>query len=120
VEEHIPVKLTTSHPQIDEDGTIWNIGTSYEPKKGYSYSVIKYQKRNPDWTGRRSCKNAKCQHPVGILLDNASLVLSKKSGFASIQDEFWAEPTQTMQLQICVISSLLSWELQIHSFTCQY
>ena len=52
VEETLPVKMTCAHPQVEKNGTIWNIGTNYDPKKGYSYSVIKYEKTNPTWSGK--------------------------------------------------------------------
>ena len=51
IEEYVPVKMTTSHPIRDRDGTLWNVGTSYEEKKGYSYAIVKFEKSDPDWSG---------------------------------------------------------------------
>ena len=51
LEEYIPVKMTSAHPHVDPDGTVWNVGTSHDPKTGYAYAIIKYQKKNPNWSG---------------------------------------------------------------------
>ncbi len=46
------MRLTAAHPHVDSDGTVWNVGTAFDHKKGYSYSIIKYQQKSPDWTGQ--------------------------------------------------------------------
>ena len=51
VEEYLPVKMLSSHPHVEPDGTVWNIGTAHDPKAGYSYAIVKFQKKNPNWTG---------------------------------------------------------------------
>lgn len=63
VEEYVPVKLMTSHPQIDDQGTVWNIGTAFESKKGYAYTILKFEKTIPDWSGQETS----CLHLVPVL-----------------------------------------------------
>ena len=59
LEEHVPVKLTTSHPVVEEGGdTVWNVGTSVDEKGGYSYSVIKFHKDRPGVTGTMMIEDA--------------------------------------------------------------
>ena len=60
LEEHVPVKLTTSHPVVEEGGdTVWNVGTSVDEKGGYSYSVIKFHKDRPGVTGTMMIEDAR-------------------------------------------------------------
>ena len=55
----MPVKLTTSHPVVEEGGdTVWNVGTSVDEKGGYSYSVIKFHKDRPGVTGTMMIEDA--------------------------------------------------------------
>ncbi len=42
--------MTCAHPHVDSDGVVWNVGTTHDPKRGYSYSVVKYEKTNPLWS----------------------------------------------------------------------
>ena len=59
LEEHVPVKLTTSHPVVEDGGdTVWNVGTSVDEKGGHSYSVIKFHKDRPGVTGTMMIEDA--------------------------------------------------------------
>ena len=51
--------MTTSHPHVDASGTMWNVGTAYDPKKGYSYAVVKYEKADPEWSGTMMIENGR-------------------------------------------------------------
>ena len=48
IEDHAPVFLATSHPHIDEDGTVWNIGTTHHKKSGFVYSVFKFEPKSSE------------------------------------------------------------------------
>ena len=48
IEDHAPVFLATSHPHIEEDGTVWNIGTAHHKKSGFVYSVFKFLPRSSE------------------------------------------------------------------------
>ena len=59
LEEHIPVKITTSHPVAEEGGaTVWNVGSSADEKGDYSYSVIKFHRSRPGVTGTMMIEDA--------------------------------------------------------------
>ena len=61
LEEHVPVKLTTSHPLVEDGGdTVWNVGTSVDPegKGGYSYSVVRFRRDRPGVTGTMMIEDA--------------------------------------------------------------
>ncbi len=76
MEEHIPVKMMTSHPQTDDHGsTVWNVGTSFNSKKkGFSYSVIKFHKSRPEETGMRTL-NRKDTF-LSMVIENAEIISS--------------------------------------------
>lgn len=59
LEEILPIKVASAHPQIDEDGTVWNIGTNFDAKTGYSYVILKFEKSNPEWSGTMTLENGK-------------------------------------------------------------
>ncbi|CAB4065858.1 BCDO2 [Lepeophtheirus salmonis] len=41
LEDYLPILMATPHPQIEDDGTIWNIGTSYSKEdKSFSYTIF--------------------------------------------------------------------------------
>ena len=40
--------MATSHPQIDEDGTVWNIGTAHHKKSGFVYTIFKFEPKSED------------------------------------------------------------------------
>ena len=64
LEEHVPVKLTTSHPLVEDGGdTVWNVGTSVDPEKGgYSYSVVRFRRDRPGVTGTMMIEDAQVTH----------------------------------------------------------
>ena len=55
------MKLTTSHPLVEDGGdTVWNVGTSVDPegKGGYSYSVVRFRRDRPGVTGTMMIEDA--------------------------------------------------------------
>ena len=67
LEEHVPVKLTTSHPLVEDGGdTVWNVGTSVDPegKGGYSYSVVRFRRDRPGVTGTMMIEDAQVRQLV--------------------------------------------------------
>jgi len=42
IEDHCPVFLATSHPHLEPDGTLWNIGTGGDKKSGFFYTIFKF------------------------------------------------------------------------------
>ena len=65
LEEHVPVKLTTSHPLVEDGGdTVWNVGTSVDPegRGGYSYSVVRFRRDRPGVTGTMMIEDAQVRH----------------------------------------------------------
>ena len=83
IEEFLPsIKMTSAHPHKDREkkDIIWNIGTASDPKKGYSYAVIKYEKENPDWTGKPlilAANKSNISIFLGtMILENANIVTS--------------------------------------------
>ncbi len=60
IDDHAPVFLATSHPHVDEDGTVWNIGTAHHKKSGFVYSVFKFQPKSSD-EGKKNNKKKTIQ-----------------------------------------------------------
>ena len=40
--------LATSHPHIDEDGSVWNIGTAHHKKSGFVYTIFKFEPKSEE------------------------------------------------------------------------
>ncbi len=68
MEEFIPVKTLSSHPHVDPlDGSVWNVGTAHDPKRGYSYAVVRCQRTNPTWSGTMILENAQVGSEVFLV-----------------------------------------------------
>ena len=73
------MKLTTSHPIVEDGGdTVWNVGTSVDEKGGYSYSVIKFHKDRPGVTGTMMIEDAQVR---------AAFLARKASGTCKMLDD---------------------------------
>jgi len=59
MEEYVEIKSMTSHPLVDKNGTVWNVGTAYDGKKGaYSYVVLKMERTNARWSSVMVLENS--------------------------------------------------------------
>ena len=50
--KYVAVHMATAHPHVDEDGTVYNLGTNFAGAKGPAYSIVKFPPKKVSDNGR--------------------------------------------------------------------
>ncbi|XP_076036875.1 beta,beta-carotene 15,15'-dioxygenase-like isoform X2 [Oratosquilla oratoria] len=53
LDKHVAVNQATAHPHIDPDGTVYNMGNSYQARTGPTYNIIQFPPAKTDENGKR-------------------------------------------------------------------